>query len=222
MKILGIDESGRGPVVGPMVMCGYLVDEKKSGKLRDIGVKDSKMLTPQKRRALFPKLKKMCDDFVLLKISAEEIDKLRTVSNLNKLEIERMQHIINLLEPDRVIIDAIEANTKKFHAKISSRIKNKGIEIVAENFADKKYHEVGAASIIAKVSRDNEIHKLHRKYGNFGTGYTSDDRTIKFLKDWIEKNKEFPAIVRKSWITAMEIKKAKEQKGLGQFVFHGE
>jgi ribonuclease HII len=219
MKILGIDEAGRGPVIGPLVMCGYLIDEKHIAKLRNMGVKDSKMLTPKIREFLLPKIKKLCDDFIILKASAKDIDKLRTESNLNKLEIGRMQHIINLLEPDRVVIDAIEANTKKFHSKVSSKIKNKGIEIVAENFADKKYHEVGAASIIAKVNRDKEISKLHKLYGNFGSGYTSDERTIKFLKDWIKMNKEFPDIVRRSWITAIELKKQKEQRTLGSFVF---
>jgi len=89
---------------------------------------------------------------------------------------------------------------------------------VAENFADRKYPVVSAASIIAKVERDKEIKKLHKKYGFFGSGYTSDERTIRFLKDWIKKNKEFPDIVRKTWVTAEELKKLKEQKKLDGFL----
>ncbi|MEM7819746.1 MAG: ribonuclease HII [Candidatus Aenigmatarchaeota archaeon] len=217
-KILGIDEAGRGPVIGPLVLCGYLIDEKKVSELKNLGVKDSKLLTQKKRSILMPKLKKIADDLILLKISAKEIDKLREISNLNKLEIEKMQHMINLLEPDKVIIDTPELNTKKFHEKVYCKIKNKNIEIITENFADKKYYEVGAASIIAKVHRDIEIKKLHKKYGDFGTGYTHDPRTIKFLKDWIKMNKEFPDFVRKSWITAIEIKNNKEQSIIKKFV----
>jgi ribonuclease HII len=93
-----------------------------------------------------------------------------------------------------------------------------GTQIVAENFADKNHLEVGAASIIAKVNRDKEIEKLHKKHGFFGSGYTSDDRTIRFLKNWIKMNKEFPSFVRKSWVTAMLIKEEHQQKKIAEFL----
>ena len=218
MKILGIDEAGRGPVAGPMVMCGYLIDEDKIHELRALGVKDSKLLTAKKRSNLAPKLKKLSDDFVILKISAKEIDTLRTVTNLNVLEIERMQHIINMLRPDKVVIDSPEVNTKKFSEKIMSKLRDKKINVVAENYADKNHLEVGAASILAKVERDNEIKKLHKKYGFFGSGYPADEITINFLKDWVKKNKEFPDFVRKSWLTAQMIKGELEQTNMGKFL----
>ncbi len=207
-----------GPVIGPMMICGYLIDENNLEKLKEYGVRDSKQLTPEKRKRLLPKLKRLADDYILLKVSAREIDELRDTVNLNKIEIAKMQEIINLLKPDRVIIDSPEVNTKKFKEKIAPRVIHKGVEIVCENFADKKYLEVGAASIIAKVHRDKEIEKLHDKYGFFGSGYTSDERTIKFLKDWIKMNKEFPVIVRKSWTTAMVLKEEVEQKKIMEFL----
>ncbi|MBI3190727.1 ribonuclease HII [archaeon] len=218
MKILGIDEAGRGPVLGPMVICGFLAEESKIKELKKLGAKDSKLLTDKKRRSLLPKIKKLADDFVLVKVTAKEIDKLRDVSNLNRIEIGRMQHIINLFNPDKVIIDSPEVNTKKFAEKIRQKLRNKSVEIVAENFADKKYPHVSAASIIAKVRRDMEIEKLHKKYGFFGSGYTSDERTIAFLKDWIKMNKEFPDFVRKSWATIAIMKEEKEQRNIIQFV----
>jgi len=216
--ILGIDEAGRGPVIGPLVMCGYLVKEGKIGELRELGVKDSKQLTPEKRESLVPRLKKMAEDFVVLSISPQEIDKLRTETNLNKIEIEHMQQMIDLLCPGKAVIDAPEANTKRFREKVLCRLKHTRFELVAENFADKKYPEVGAASIIAKVHRDAEISKLHHKYGFFGSGYTSDERTIAFLKNWLQDNKDFPDIVRKSWITATLMKKEKEQSNVMSFI----
>ena len=197
-------------------MCGYLVDKKNVPKLKKLGVRDSKLLTTRKRELLAPKLKKLARDFILLKVTAEEIDKLRNVTNLNRLEIERMQQMIKMFEPDRVIIDALEANTKRFYSKICDGLKIKSL--VVENFADKNYLEVAAASILAKVHRDDEIKKLHKKYGFFGTGYSSDERTIRFLKNWIKRNKEFPDFVRKSWVTAQFIKEEKEQSKLLDFL----
>jgi len=218
MKILGIDEAGRGPVIGPLMICGYLIDEKKSAKLKKLGVKDSKLLTPQKREKLVPKLKKIADDYILLRVPPNDIDRLHGVYNLNKIEIAKMREIINLLRPDKVIIDSPEVNIKKFRGKIVRGLHHDRFDFVAENFADKKYPEVGAASIIAKVFRDKEIEKLHKKHGFFGSGYTSDEKTITFLKDWIKVNNEFPDFVRKSWITAMLLKEEKEQKKLMEFL----
>ncbi len=215
MKILGIDEAGRGCVIGPLVMCGYLIDESKLKELKKMGVKDSKLLTAKKRSEIKEKIEKIADDFILLKVSAREIDKLRNISNLNKVEIERMQHIINLLRPDKAIVDAIEANTKKFHQKLIARLN--GTEVIAENFADKKYPIVGAASILAKVHRDAEIEELNKRY-DFGSGYTSDPRTISFLKNWAKRNKDFPDFVRKSWITIQVIRREQQQRNMSDFV----
>ena len=215
MKVLGIDEAGRGPVIGPMVLCGCLIEKDKLNELKKAGAKDSKMLTEKKREHIAKKLKKIAK-FEVIKISAAQIDALRSSINLNKIEIENMQFLINKMNPDCVYIDSPEKNTKKFEKKILSGIN--GTKIVAENFADRKYPVVSAASIIAKVERDKEIKKLHKKYGFFGSGYTSDERTIRFLKDWIKKNKEFPHFVRSSWVTADELKKLKEQKKLDGFL----
>ncbi len=219
-RVLGIDESGRGPVAGPLVLCGYLIDEKKVEKLRVYGVKDSKLLTPTKRSQLFPKLRCLADGYSTIQISAAEIDRLRTISNLNKIEIEKMQFLINKLQPDKVVIDAPEVRTDNFAKKIRQRLET-DCEIVAENFADRNYPEVGAASIIAKVLRDREIMKLHKKYGNFGSGYSSDPVTIAFLKSWLKKNKEFPDFVRKSWITAQLMIIERQQTKIGQFAKSG-
>ena len=116
-----------------------------------------------------------------------------------------------------VVIDSPEVNTKKFSEKIRGKLKNKKVEIVSENYADKKYPEVGAASIIAKQLRDAEIGKLHKKHGFFGSGYPSDEVTVKFLRAWIKKNKEFPNFVRKSWFTVQRLKEEKQQTTLGCF-----
>jgi ribonuclease HII len=216
-KILGIDESGRGPVCGPLVLCGYLIDDSKRENLRKIGVRDSKLLTAKKRSSMYSHLRKLADGARTVIISACEIDKLRTEINLNKIEIGKMQFLINKMKPDCAIIDAPEVNTKAFAAKIQKGLKCE-CEIIAENFADKNHLEVGAASIIAKVTRDNEIKKLHTRHGNFGSGYPSDPVTVAFLKNWLKKNKEFPGFVRKSWITAQLMKAEAQQTNIRNFL----
>ncbi len=217
MKVLGIDESGRGPVCGPLVLCGYLIDEAKVKKLKTLGVKDSKLLSPEQRTQIASSLKKLADDYVLLKVSAKEIDKLRDKTNINLLEIEKMQQIINALNPEKVVIDSPETNTVRFTEKIRGKLKNKRVKIISENYADKNHLEVSAASILAKQLRDAEVKKLHKKHGFFGSGYPSDEVTVKFLRAWIKKNKEFPDFVRKSWYTAQKMMEEKQQTNLRGF-----
>lgn len=215
--ILGIDEAGRGSVIGPLVICGFLIEEAKTDLIKY--AKDSKLLSPKKREELEKKLKAAARDFAIIKISAEEIDKLRTEKNLNKIEIEQMQKIINLFNPDIIIIDSPEHNVEKFEKKIRKGLKNEDIKIICENYADRKYSVVSAASILAKVERDREIERLKKKYNiEFGSGYPSDERTIKFLKKWIKENKDFPNFVRKSWITVKGIKVMKIQKNIKDFI----
>lgn len=197
-------------------MCGFMVYDKDEAKLRKIGVKDSKLLSPKTRTRLAQELIKTCLDYIVLKTEASEIDSVRDVSNLNRLEIEKMAQIINTIKPDIVYIDAIESNVNAFKKKISTLVEH-NTKIVAENYADKTYPVVSAASIIAKVQRDSEIEKLHEKYGFFGSGYTSDPETVKFLKTWIENNKEFPPCVRNSWITAVSLKSDKEQRKIDEW-----
>ena len=225
-KMLGIDESGRGPVIGPLVMCGYLVSSSKIDKLKKLGVKDSKLLTPKKREYLKKKLEELADDIIIIKVSAMDIDKLRTETNLNRIEAKKMQEIINFVKANKIFIDSIEANTEKFKKEIinglkdsiKNNIKNKKTEIICENFADKKYLSVSAASIIAKVTRDEDIDYIKKDYGDFGSGYPSDPRTINFLKDWIKKNKKYPPFVRQSWFTSKEIRKNHEQQSIKSFM----
>ena len=90
-------------------------------------------------------------------------------------------------------------------------------KLVVEHKADINYPIVSAASIIAKVTRDRELKELHKKYGDFGPGYPSNEKTITWMRTWLEKNKDWPDIVRRGWETARQIKQEHEQKGVGSF-----
>lgn len=216
-RILGIDESGRGPVIGPMVVAGVLIDKKDEIKLRRIGVRDSKELTPLQRERMAAQIKKVAKDWVAVKISAKQIDAQRKKKkNLNVIEAEKMAEIIKLMKADRAYVDAPQVSVEKFKNILLALAKNR-TKIIAENYADKKYKVVAAASIIAKVERDAEIDKIKKKVGfDFRTGYPHDERSIEFVKKCL-REKTHLEWIRHSWVTVQELKEKKKQKKLGEF-----
>jgi len=215
--LLGIDEAGKGPVIGPLVIAGCLIDEKDSSNLKDMGVRDSKELTPRQREALLGKIQKVCRDYFIAEITPKQLNAEMGVLNLNQIELARVATVVNhfIIQKPKLVIDSFEANTERFAQKLRSLLADKGIKIISENRADKNFPVVGAASIIAKVTRDGKIKELHKRYGDFGSGYPADPRTIKFLNTLDEK--EFPEIVRLKWSTAERILEQRKHKGLREF-----
>lgn len=216
--IAGIDEAGRGAVIGPLVIVGLTIHPEDEKKLKDLGVRDSKELTPKRREALAEKIEGIAKDIIVLKVEACKIDTYRKEGvNLNKLEALKFGEILNFLEPDRAYIDAIETVPEKLRLFISKMLK-KETELIVEHRADSTYLVVGAASIIAKVSRDQAVRDLEKKYGKIGSGYPSDPFTVKWLRDWMESKKEFPDCVRRTWMTIESLEKEKSQSRLGKWL----
>jgi ribonuclease HII len=214
--ILGIDEAGRGSVIGPMVIAGVMIEENDEEKLRKIGVKDSKMLTPKQRERLFPLIKKIAKDYVALKVSAKEIDETRKIKNLNIIEAEKMAQIIKTMGADIAYVDTPQASTEKFKAILLALAKNH-TKIIAENYCDETYPVCSAASIIAKVERDREVERIKKEVGfDFGVGYSHDKRSIEFVKKSLKDGKHLEHI-RHSWSTVDGIKSKKEQKSLKEY-----
>ncbi len=214
--ILGIDEAGRGPVIGPLVIAGALIEENKLTNLKEIGVKDSKLLSPKKRREIANKLKRILKDYLILIIEPPEIDEAvdgKNKLNLNWLEAIKTVEVINKLKPDRAIIDCPSPNIRAYTEYIRERLKE-DVELIVEHKADHKYLITGAASILAKESREEEVDKIRKKYGNIGPGYMSNPITQKFLEENWEKH---PEIFRRSWMSWKNHKRAKNQKRLGEF-----
>jgi len=197
----GIDEAGRGPVIGPMVMAIAVIDDMD--KLKNIGVRDSKELSPQGRSRLLNVLRSILTYMDYEVIEPETIDNYVYLNALNKLEAEvavkligRALRIVNL---DRVYIDSPDPNAERYGDLIRRSVGS--VEVISMNKADKLIPIVSAASIIAKVTRDSIIEELHREYGDFGSGYPSDPRTIGFLRNWVREHGDLPPIVRRSWST---------------------
>jgi len=209
--IAGIDEAGRGAVLGPLVIAGVTVDEGKLGQLKKLGVKDSKLLSPKRREQLAKGIEKVADNVMILKVGPCKIDSYRNQGvDLNRLEFMKMAEIISFLSPNEVYVDSPDVKPERL-AKILSKAAA-GAKVVAEHKADVNYPIVGAASIMAKVSRDAEIEKLKEKYGDIGPGYSSNPITMQWMRDWLAKNKEFPeGVVRKTWITTDSVRKEKSQ-----------
>ena len=215
VNVVAIDEAGRGPVIGPMVLCGVMMDEKDQFKLKILGVKDSKLLSPAQRIKVFDLLKNDIK-YKAIVVSPEEIDNalFSENTNLNWLEADKSVEIMNHFNAERAILDCPSNNKENYVGYIRERLKNKDMEIKAEFKADRKYLAVGAASIIAKVIRDKEIDKLKKKYNvEFGSGYPSDEVTQNFLK----KNYDKYDFFRKSWAPYQNAKNTKSQKNLGEF-----
>jgi ribonuclease HII len=216
MLIAGIDEAGRGCVIGPLVVAGVLVKEENLPAFANLGVKDSKLLTSLKREALAPEILRIAEKHIVMKLTPQQIDHVvesqRKLRKLNRLEAETMGQIVTALEPDVTYVDAADVLEKRFgqHILEASAFKTR---IVSEHKADRTYPVVSAASIIAKVARDSDVAKLRDEHGDFGTGYLTDPKTRQFLIDWLKANREYPDCVRKSWKPAKEVK---DQQGTTQ------
>ncbi|AJF62753.1 MAG: Ribonuclease [archaeon GW2011_AR20] len=216
VNVLGIDEAGKGPVLGSLFICGVLIEEKDTSKLKKIGVKDSKLLTHKKRIELAKEIKKIAKKYKIVQIKPEEIDKAVSHDhgmNLNWLEAHKTALIINELNPDKAIIDCPSPNTRKYQEYLLNLLNNKNVELVVEHKAE-KYYPVGAASILAKCAREEEMDDIKKKYGNTGPGYSSNAITQKFVKENFDRH---PEIFRKSWSTWKNHAQAKNQKKLDEF-----
>lgn len=216
MKIAGVDDAGRGAIIGPLVIAGVLIYKRDLHKLEKLRVKDSKLLSPHRREQLAEEIKKLAIKCHIIPLSPAEIDhvvlKGRKLHRLNRLEAQTMAKVISALKPDVAYVDASDVLADRFGHHVAENLQFK-VKIISEHKADVRYPIVSAASIIAKVERDKSIEQLKQKHGEgLGSGYVADSRTVRFLKKWLERYGAYPEFVRKSWKPAKELKKANEFK----------
>jgi ribonuclease HII len=207
--VAGVDEAGRGCVIGPLVIAGFLVKEENLPILAQLGVKDSKLLSPRKREALLIEIIRVAEKYQIIRLKPREIDSAvmsgRKLHKLNRLEAQTMARIINALDPNEAYVDAADVLEDRFKHHIQEDLTVKA-KIISRHKADKIFPVVSAASIIAKVERDREIAALKATFGDFGSGYLTDKKTMVFLKQWIQNHAEYPDCVRKSWKPAKQVK----------------
>jgi ribonuclease HII len=206
MLTIGIDDAGRGPIMGPMILAGVLVDDKIEKSLKKYPIKDSKQLTHPKRIELSKIIKEHVIAFHIEKTTPVQIDTaLTTGTNLNTLEAIKTAEIINALNKKtkkiKVIVDCPSTNTLAWKKTLISFVEHpSNLDISCEHKADVNHLPVSAASIIAKVQREEEVEKIKKEFGSTGSGYTSDPYTIEFLKQHGKRLKN-SGIFRKTWQT---------------------
>ena len=190
-----------------MVVCAFAVKAGDLQALRDLGVRDSKVLSPSRRESLVAPLEALAAGIHFVEIPPAEMDR----RNLNELELEAFAACILAIRPSAVTVDAPVGprGIPRFRTRLLERIHPLVPELVAENRADARFPVVSAASILAKVVRDRRIDEMRSKYGDIGTGYPSDPKTRAFLERWLAEHGTPPPIARARWGTFARLKQAR-------------
>jgi ribonuclease HII len=202
MRVAGVDEAGRGCFIGPLVVAGASFDSGNVQTLMDLGVKDSKKLTAKKRESLAPEIEKLASGIKYFDLQPNSIDAVvnRAVKlkRLNYLEAVAMANVIRHLAPEEAYVDASDVDDERYGVTILRLLRVKP-RLICEHKADFNYPVVSAASILAKVRRDSIVASFRAEYGDFNSGYPSDDRAQEWLVEWYREHRSWPCIVRQSW-----------------------
>ena len=198
--LLGIDEAGRGSVLGPLLVAGYAVEEADYGRLLALPLADSKAMQPSARVRVAHQLRGFGGRVVLRRVSPAGIDRAVSAGGLNALEIAEMTAIIRLVRASTVYVDALTSRPARFGRQLEALAGGLRPRVVAENKADTKYPLVQAASILAKVARDAAMARIRRVHRDVGSGYPSDPVTRAFLAG-LKDSGRYPVFVRRSWKT---------------------
>lgn len=223
----GGDEAGRGAVIGPLVIALVSVKKSSEHKFSDIGVRDSKLLSKDRRERLYKDILRIATEIKVDKISPSEIDEALTNKiSLNELEAIHFAKLLDKFDSklDRVYLDSPDVVEEKFGVRINmlssipfsinklksrskrGEVKIKKVKLISEHKADSTYPVVSAASIVAKTIRDREVKAIERKLNmEIGSGYPSDLKTINTIRKNL-KNRKLNRYIRNKWSTMERIK----------------
>ena len=196
--VCGVDEAGRGSIIGPLVVAGVGVRESKIARLTEMGVKDSKALTPKARAWLFGEIMKVANSVCIRKVNPVQVDDSVSLRGLNRLEARVMASVINNIGADEVYVDCCDVNPERYRDYIGQHL-NFSPNVHSMHHADAINVVVSAASIVAKITRDQEVQQIRNKHRSIGSGYPSDEQTMRFIRRWVKKNGAAPEFARKSW-----------------------
>ena len=227
--MLGADEAGKGPVLGPMVAAAVRADP---GAIPE-GVDDSKRLSPARRDDLDAALR--ADDRVAVGVSVVGVGRIDDpATDMNALTVAGQAEALAAVarDGDRAVVDAGDVSESRFAERVAGAVAAANIEpaegtdiavdVTAEHGADESYPVVAAASVIAKVERDRivaELDAAYRDHGydGIGSGYPSDPATRAFLREYVDREGDLPDCARRSWSTCDDLLAASEQSALGEF-----
>ncbi|MGP8158011.1 MAG: ribonuclease HII [Thermoplasmata archaeon] len=216
-RVLGVDEAGRGSLVGPLVVGGFCLPTDRLDALVSLGAKDSKALTPGARERVFAGLGSL-GTLGAVVLSPRTVDRAVSRGRLNDLEAEAFARLIRELAPDVTIVDACDPNERRFGLRVA-RLAGGASRVIARHHADRDYPVVGAASIVAKIRRDRALARLREELGDeLGSGYPSDRRTIRFVRSVLADGRAVPPWVRGSWATMQRVKPRRPARTLDGFL----
>ena len=211
--ICGVDEAGKGSVLGPMVIAA--VGAADSDALSGLPVKDSKLLSARQRSGLYAEIAGRCSVATVI-VPAQAIDSRGAAITMNECVARAHAAAIRKIDPSVAYIDACDVNPVRYAQMVRSHL-TRPCRIVSEHHADDTYPIVSAASIVAKVVRDSEIARLAEEFGPIGSGYPSDPATIAYLSVYIAQNNGPPPFARRSWKTVGNLLAKNAQTRLPDF-----
>lgn len=217
----GIDEAGRGPLLGPLVVAGVVV--KDENVLRELGVRDSKKLTPRRRQRLAERIDDVAERSASVVLSASDIDDGRQRQTLNDLELSAFVAVGRRLDVDDYVLDAADTNSERFGRAFGRRLdRSPPAKVLSVHRADALHPVVAAASILAKVERDRHVERIGRRLNRVvnlpvGSGYPSDPVTVAFLRAYVDQEEELPPEVRSTWRPVQELMARRNLRPLNEF-----
>jgi len=204
--VAGVDEAGKGPVVGPMCVACVALKKTDLPGLKKLGIKDSKKISKNKREVLAVHIKTI-SSWHVLEVSAQMIDELRKVMTMNEIVLRAHAQVIEKIVPDEVFVDAADVNALRFGSNLKKLLACSP-QITSEHHADVKYLVVSAASIVAKVTRDDLMRDIEEQLGcTIGSGYPSDQKSRAFVAYALKRQDEsMMRVIRHSWKTVDKIR----------------
>jgi len=218
MAVIGVDEAGKGPVLGSMFAAAV---RWSAGQETPPELADSKQLTAEQHRTIASRLRSADGITVgIAEVAVSRIDAAGT--DMNTLTLEAQAEALATVGRfgDMARCDAADVDADRFGGRLADALEpigRDGIDIRAEHRADERYAIVSAASVLAKVARDAHVDELAAEYGEIGSGYPGDPATQAFLEDHISDHGDLPDCARASWATSQDALAAADQVALNEF-----
>jgi ribonuclease HII len=216
MAVVGVDEAGKGPVLGSMFAAAVRWPDDRTFPA---GLADSKHLSAERREALEARI--LGTDGVrvtTVEVPVARIDDPET--DMNTLTVgAHGQALADVVEPGDVVrCDAADVDADRYARRLQDALDAAwNVDLRAEHRADERHAEVAAASVVAKVARDAHVTELSDEHGDIGSGYPGDPTTMAFLEAYLQAEGRLPACARASWSTSQRALEASEQAGLTEF-----
>lgn len=214
---IGADEAGKGPALGPMIAAAVRANPEN---LPD-GLADSKQLSEQRRRELDAALRAHpAITVATAAVSPERIDAPET--DMNSIGVAAQAEAVSELveNGNEIIADAADTDADRFGRRLADVIdaEERSVDVHAEHGADESHPVVSAASIVAKLRRDERMTAIDGRHDrDVGSGYPSDPATQAFLESYVAEHGELPPCARESWSTCEDVLADASQSGLDEF-----